>query len=150
MLSSPHPHPPIEISFCNGTILSPFGDICMSYVGRNFKDDYISKVYGKRILMYCLILCFMFCFMFKSCSSVLLIVRWQLILLQGGVGLRIRVYDRKMCFVSNHFAAHLEAVSRRNADFDHIYRTMAFNKPHGSTGSCFTFFEVPVFLGSKL
>ncbi|KAM0892034.1 hypothetical protein ACQ4PT_026013 [Festuca glaucescens] len=54
---------------------------------------------------------------------------------KGGVGLRIRVYDRKMCFVSNHFAAHLEAVNRRNADFDHIYRTMAFNKPHGSTGS---------------
>nr|CAB3453856.1 unnamed protein product [Digitaria exilis] len=54
---------------------------------------------------------------------------------KGGVGLRIRVYDRKMCFVSNHFAAHLEAVSRRNADFDHIYRTMAFNKPHGSTAS---------------
>ncbi|KAM3258557.1 hypothetical protein ACQJBY_044662 [Aegilops geniculata] len=40
-----------------------------------------------------------------------------------------------MCFVSNHFAAHLEAVARRNADFDHIYRTMAFNKPHGSTSS---------------
>nr|CAB3457481.1 unnamed protein product [Digitaria exilis] len=54
---------------------------------------------------------------------------------KGGVGLRIRVYDRKMCFVSNHFAAHLEAVSRRNADFDHIYRTMAFNKPHGTTAS---------------
>ncbi|KAL6601217.1 hypothetical protein ACP70R_007103 [Stipagrostis hirtigluma subsp. patula] len=54
---------------------------------------------------------------------------------KGGVGLRIRVYDRKMCFVSNHFAAHLEAVSRRNADFDHIYRTMAFNKPHGSTAT---------------
>ncbi|KAI4988763.1 hypothetical protein ZWY2020_036080 [Hordeum vulgare] len=54
---------------------------------------------------------------------------------KGGVGLRIRVYDRKMCFVSNHFAAHLEAVARRNADFDHIYRTMAFNKPHGSTSS---------------
>ncbi|KAG8057273.1 hypothetical protein GUJ93_ZPchr0002g23152 [Zizania palustris] len=54
---------------------------------------------------------------------------------KGGVGLRIRVYDRKMCFVSNHFAAHLEAVSRRNADFDHIYRTMSFNKPHGSTAS---------------
>jgi hypothetical protein len=46
-----------------------------------------------------------------------------------------------MCFVSNHFAAHLEAVSRRNADFDHIYRTMAFNKPHGSTGSSFTFLK---------
>ncbi|OEL24826.1 Type I inositol polyphosphate 5-phosphatase 13 [Dichanthelium oligosanthes] len=54
---------------------------------------------------------------------------------KGGVGLRIRVYDRRICFVSNHFAAHQENVSRRNADFDHIYRTMSFNKPHGSTAS---------------
>ncbi|GJN04050.1 hypothetical protein PR202_ga21560 [Eleusine coracana subsp. coracana] len=54
---------------------------------------------------------------------------------KGGVGLRIRVHDRRICFVNNHFAAHLENVSRRNADFDHIYRTMTFNKPHGSTAS---------------
>uniref|UniRef100_J3MUJ9 Inositol polyphosphate-related phosphatase domain-containing protein n=1 Tax=Oryza brachyantha TaxID=4533 RepID=J3MUJ9_ORYBR len=54
---------------------------------------------------------------------------------KGGVGLRIRVYDRRICFVNNHFAAHLENVSRRNADFDHIYRTMTFNKPHGSAAS---------------
>lgn len=36
--------------------------------------------------------------------------------------------------MNNHFAAHQENVIRRNADFDHIYRTMTFNKPHGSTG----------------
>ncbi|XP_066330970.1 type II inositol polyphosphate 5-phosphatase 15-like isoform X2 [Miscanthus floridulus] len=54
---------------------------------------------------------------------------------KGGVGLRIRVFDRRICFVNNHFAAHQENVSRRNADFDHIYRTMTFNKPHGSTAS---------------
>lgn len=60
--------------------------------------------------------------------------------LQGGVGLRIRVYDRRICFVNNHFAAHLENVSRRNADFDHIYRTMTFNKPHGSAGTSFSTF----------
>ena len=47
---------------------------------------------------------------------------------QGGVGLRIRVYDRIMCFVNCHLAAHLEAVNRRNADFDHIYRNMVFNR----------------------
>jgi hypothetical protein len=59
---------------------------------------------------------------------------------KGGVGLRIRVYDRRICFVNNHFAAHLENVSRRNADFDHIYRTMTFNKPHGSAGTSFSTF----------
>ncbi|KAL5783909.1 hypothetical protein ACOSQ2_006301 [Xanthoceras sorbifolium] len=47
---------------------------------------------------------------------------------KGGVGLRIRVYDRTICFVNCHLAAHLEAVARRNADFDHIYRTMVFSR----------------------
>nr|XP_043610786.1 type I inositol polyphosphate 5-phosphatase 13-like [Erigeron canadensis] len=47
---------------------------------------------------------------------------------KGGVGLRLRVYDRIMCFVNCHLAAHLEAVNRRNADFDHIYRNIAFGR----------------------
>ncbi|KAG6732931.1 hypothetical protein I3843_01G194200 [Carya illinoinensis] len=47
---------------------------------------------------------------------------------KGGVGLRIRVYDRIMCFVNCHLAAHLEAVNRRNADFDHIFRNMVFSR----------------------
>ncbi|KAG7012847.1 Type I inositol polyphosphate 5-phosphatase 12 [Cucurbita argyrosperma subsp. argyrosperma] len=47
---------------------------------------------------------------------------------KGGVGLRIRVYDRIICFVNCHLAAHLEAVNRRNADFDHIFRNMVFNR----------------------
>jgi hypothetical protein len=33
-----------------------------------------------------------------------------------------------MCFVNCHFAAHLDAVGRRNADFDHVYRTMSFSR----------------------
>ncbi|XP_022744557.1 type II inositol polyphosphate 5-phosphatase 15 isoform X2 [Durio zibethinus] len=48
---------------------------------------------------------------------------------KGAVGLRLRVYDRIFCFVNCHFAAHLEAVGRRNADFDHVYRTMMFSRP---------------------
>ncbi|CAI0421187.1 unnamed protein product [Linum tenue] len=48
---------------------------------------------------------------------------------KGAVGLRIRVFDRIMCFVNCHFAAHLEAVGRRNADFNHVYRTMSFGRP---------------------
>ncbi|KAL3520460.1 hypothetical protein ACH5RR_018609 [Cinchona calisaya] len=48
---------------------------------------------------------------------------------KGAVGLRMRVYGRILCFVNCHFAAHLEAVSRRNADFDHVYRTMVFTRP---------------------
>lgn len=42
--------------------------------------------------------------------------------------MRLRVYDRIICFVNCHLAAHLEAVNRRNADFDHIYRTMVFSR----------------------
>ncbi|XP_057957052.1 type I inositol polyphosphate 5-phosphatase 12 isoform X2 [Malania oleifera] len=47
---------------------------------------------------------------------------------KGAVGLRMRVYDRIMCFVNCHFAAHLEAVNRRNADFEHVFRNMSFNR----------------------
>lgn len=50
---------------------------------------------------------------------------------KGAVGVRLRVYDRVMCFVNCHFAAHLEAVDRRNADFDYVYRTMTFSRPPG-------------------
>lgn len=39
------------------------------------------------------------------------------------------MYGRVMCLVNCHFAAHLEAVNRRNADFDHVYRTMIFSRP---------------------
>ncbi|KAJ4914520.1 hypothetical protein Rs2_00070 [Raphanus sativus] len=49
---------------------------------------------------------------------------------KGAVGLRIRVYDRIMCFVNCHLAAHLEAVNRRNADFNHIFRLMVFSRGH--------------------
>ncbi|CAN0843651.1 Type II inositol polyphosphate 5-phosphatase 15 [Linum grandiflorum] len=47
---------------------------------------------------------------------------------KGAVGLRIRVFDRIICFINCHFAAHLEAVGRRNDDFDHVYRTMSFGR----------------------
>ncbi|RWR90463.1 type I inositol polyphosphate 5-phosphatase 13-like protein [Cinnamomum micranthum f. kanehirae] len=53
---------------------------------------------------------------------------------KGAVGLRMRVYDRVMCFVNCHFAAHLGAVNRRNADFDHVYRTMIFSRPSNILG----------------
>ncbi|KAJ4830244.1 hypothetical protein Tsubulata_021205 [Turnera subulata] len=54
---------------------------------------------------------------------------------KGAVGLRIRVYDRILCFINCHFAAHLEAVNRRNADFDHVYRTMTFGRPPNTFNS---------------
>ncbi|XP_023516057.1 type II inositol polyphosphate 5-phosphatase 15-like isoform X1 [Cucurbita pepo subsp. pepo] len=54
---------------------------------------------------------------------------------KGAVGLRIRVFDRVLCFVNCHFAAHLEAVNRRNADFDRVYRTMCFQRPSNPFGT---------------
>ncbi|CAI9090780.1 OLC1v1025619C3 [Oldenlandia corymbosa var. corymbosa] len=48
---------------------------------------------------------------------------------KGAVGLRMRIYGRILCFVNCHFAAHLEAVNRRNEDFDYVYRTMVFTRP---------------------
>ncbi|KAL4561252.1 hypothetical protein LXL04_033415 [Taraxacum kok-saghyz] len=52
---------------------------------------------------------------------------------KGGVGLRLRVYDRIMCFVNCHLAAHLEAVNRRNQDFDHIYKSISFGRQSNNT-----------------
>lgn len=40
----------------------------------------------------------------------------------------MRIYDQKICFINCHFAAHLEAVNRRNADFDHVFQTMTFSR----------------------
>ena len=68
----------------------------------------------------------MCCFFFLPLMEIYVAKGW---VFQGAVGLRIRVYDRIMCFVNCHFAAHLEAVNRRNADFDHVYRTMTFSRP---------------------
>ncbi|KAG7588972.1 Endonuclease/exonuclease/phosphatase [Arabidopsis suecica] len=51
---------------------------------------------------------------------------------KGAVGVRLRMYDRVLCFVNCHFAAHLDAVNRRNADFDHVYRTMTFSRQSSS------------------
>nr|TKW39185.1 hypothetical protein SEVIR_1G161300v2 [Setaria viridis] len=48
---------------------------------------------------------------------------------KGAVGLRMRIHDRSICFVNCHFAAHMEAVSRRNEDFDHVFRSMTFSSP---------------------
>ncbi|KAG0478464.1 hypothetical protein HPP92_013183 [Vanilla planifolia] len=48
---------------------------------------------------------------------------------KGAVGLRMRVFDRVLCFINCHFAAHLEAVNKRNADFNHVYRTLSFTRP---------------------
>nr|KYP74560.1 Type II inositol-1,4,5-trisphosphate 5-phosphatase FRA3 [Cajanus cajan] len=71
---------------------------------------------------------------------------------KGAVGLRIRVYDRIMCFVNCHFAAHLDAVGRRNADFDHVYRTMSFSRPTNlsNTTAAGTSSSVPMFRGTNV
>ncbi|XP_010470435.1 PREDICTED: type II inositol polyphosphate 5-phosphatase 15 isoform X1 [Camelina sativa] len=65
---------------------------------------------------------------------------------KGAVGVRLRMYDRVLCFVNCHFAAHLDAVSRRNADFDHVYRTMTFSRQSTSltTGVATASFGVSV------
>ena len=47
----------------------------------------------------------------------------------------MRVYGRIVCFVNCHFAAHLEAVNRRNADFDHVYRSMVFSRSSSFNGA---------------
>lgn len=41
----------------------------------------------------------------------------------------MRIHGRSICFVNCHFAAHMEAVSRRNEDFNHVFRSMTFSSP---------------------
>ncbi|KAH9309596.1 hypothetical protein KI387_037507, partial [Taxus chinensis] len=47
---------------------------------------------------------------------------------KGAVAIKMRVFRRTMCIINSHFAAHTDAVARRNADFDHIYRSMTFGR----------------------
>jgi hypothetical protein len=44
------------------------------------------------------------------------------------------VFRRTICVVNGHFAAHMEGVSKRNADFVHIYQRMAFGRIYGGLG----------------
>ena len=36
--------------------------------------------------------------------------------------------------VNGHFAAHMDAVTKRNADFAHIYQRMTFGRLYGGVG----------------
>ena len=39
----------------------------------------------------------------------------------------MRVFCRTLCVINCHFAAHVDAVARRNADFEYVYRNMTFS-----------------------
>eukprot|EP00898_Chlorokybus_atmophyticus_P007780 jgi/Chlat1/8002/Chrsp7S07754 len=45
---------------------------------------------------------------------------------KGGVAVRLVLHRRNVCLINSHFAAHTEAVSRRNADYEHIITKLAF------------------------
>ncbi|KAI5066836.1 hypothetical protein GOP47_0017364 [Adiantum capillus-veneris] len=45
---------------------------------------------------------------------------------KGAVAVKMMVFRRTVCVVNCHFAAHMDGVAKRNADFDHIYRKMSF------------------------
>lgn len=47
---------------------------------------------------------------------------------KGAVAVRMRVFRRTLCVINCHFAAHTEAVARRNADFEHVYQSMVFSR----------------------
>lgn len=46
---------------------------------------------------------------------------------KGAVALKMRVFCRTLCVINCHFAAHVDAVARRNADFEYVYRNMTFS-----------------------
>nr|ADE77646.1 unknown [Picea sitchensis] len=45
---------------------------------------------------------------------------------KGAVALKMRVFRRILCVINCHFAAHADAVARRNADFEYVYRNLTF------------------------
>lgn len=47
---------------------------------------------------------------------------------KGAVAVRMRVFRRTLCVINCHFAAHTDAVARRNADFEHVYQSMVFGR----------------------
>ncbi|KAJ7562619.1 hypothetical protein O6H91_03G077500 [Diphasiastrum complanatum] len=57
---------------------------------------------------------------------------------KGAVGVRMQLYRRTFCFVSSHFAAHMDAIVRRNADFEHVYNRMSFGRSLGAVGAAAT------------
>jgi len=40
----------------------------------------------------------------------------------------MRVFRRTLCVINCHFAAHTEALARRNADFEYVYQSMVFGR----------------------
>ncbi|CAM6081680.1 unnamed protein product [Calypogeia fissa] len=59
---------------------------------------------------------------------------------KGAVGVRLNIFRRTICVLTSHLAAHMEHISKRNADFEHIYNQMAFsritrsNSPNATAG----------------
>lgn len=45
---------------------------------------------------------------------------------KGGVGVSFQLNDTVLCFVNSHFAAHVDAVEKRNADYDEVVRKIEF------------------------
>ena len=45
---------------------------------------------------------------------------------KGGVGIRFKIWDSTLCFVSTHLAAHKKNVQGRNQDFAKIFQHLKF------------------------
>lgn len=46
---------------------------------------------------------------------------------KGGVGVSFQLNDTVLCFVNSHFAAHIDEVEKRNADYDEVMQKIEFN-----------------------
>ncbi|CBJ29438.1 conserved unknown protein [Ectocarpus siliculosus] len=51
---------------------------------------------------------------------------------KGGVGIRLRLRDSSLCFVSSHLAAHRENIKARNENYQKILREMVFQPLPGA------------------
>lgn len=46
---------------------------------------------------------------------------------KGAVALKMRVFGQILCVINCHFAAHVDAIARRNEDFEYVYRNLTFS-----------------------
>ncbi|KAH7387262.1 hypothetical protein KP509_16G012900 [Ceratopteris richardii] len=69
---------------------------------------------------------------------------------KGAVAVKMLLFRRTICIINCHFAAHMDGVAKRNADFDHIYHRMSFRRPSGLSVAATSMAAVQIIRGNSM